>query len=88
MLSPVRVMKSTTLVDCFCTVTPCCVTSVGNEFSAIFTLFCTSTVAISMSVPTSNVTVSLYVPDDDEVELIYIIPSTPFTCCSMGIPTV
>ena len=41
-----------------------------------------------MSVPTSNVTVSLYVPDDEDVELIYIIPSTPFTCCSIGIPTV
>ena len=31
--------------------------------------FCTSTVAMSMSVPTSKVTVRLYVPDDDEVEL-------------------
>ena len=76
------------LVDCFCTTTPCCVTSDGKELRAIFTLFCTSTVAISISVPTSKVTVSLYVPDEDDVELIYIIPSTPFTCCSIGIPTV
>ena len=76
------------LVDCFCTVTPCCITSLGNELSAMLTLFCTSTVAMSMSVPTSNVTVSWYVPDDDDVELMYSMPSTPFTCCSMGIPTV
>ena len=76
------------LDDCFCTVTPSCVTSLGSEFMATFTLFCTSTVAMSMSVPTSNVTVSWYVPADDEVELMYIMLSTPFTCCSMGIPTV
>ena len=88
MLSPDKVSIITILDDFFCTVTPCCFTASGNEFKATLTRFCTITVAISISVPTSKVTVKEYIPDADEVELIYIIPSTPFTCCSIGIPTV
>ena len=75
-------------VLCFVTATPCCFTASGSEGSAAFTLFCTMTVAISTSVPTSKVTVRRYSPEADEVEDMYIIPSTPFTCCSMGMPTV
>ena len=43
---------------------------------------------MSRSVPTSNVTVSLYIPALDEVDDMYNIPSTPFTCCSIGVATI
>ena len=88
MLSPNKVSIMTMFDDFFCTVTPCCFTASGKEFMATLTRFCTMTVAMSISVPTSKVTVKAYMPDADEVELMYIIPSTPFTCCSMGMPTV
>ena len=39
-------------------VTPCTFTASGKEFNATLTRFCTITVAISISVPTSKVTVS------------------------------
>ena len=74
--------------DCFCTVTPCTTTGSGSDDCAILTLFCTCTVAMSISVPTANVMVKEYAPEDEELEDIYNIPSTPFTCCSIGIPTV
>ncbi len=38
--------------------------------------------------PISNVTVSEYVPSLDDVELMYSMFSTPFTCCSIGAATV
>ena len=47
-------------VDCFLTVTPCRCTSSGSCGSAIATRFCTSTWAVSRSVPISKVTVSAY----------------------------
>ena len=68
--------------------TPCCFTDVGRVASACDMRFCTFTVAISRSVPSSNVMVSIYEPSEPEVELRYIMPSTPLTCCSMGTPTV
>ena len=47
------------LGDFFLTLTPVCLTSFGNVGSARLTRFCTSTWAMSRSVPTSNVTVRL-----------------------------
>ena len=58
MLSPASVNIITMFEDFFCTVTPCCLTASGKEFKATLTRFCTITVAMSMSVPTSNVTVN------------------------------
>ncbi len=68
--------------------TPSSFTAVGRVASAMATRFCTLTVAISRSVPVSKVTVSIYDPSELELELIYIIPSTPLTCSSIGTPTV
>ena len=39
---------------------------------------------MSGSVPSLNVTISVYVPSLVQVEDMYIIPSTPFTCASIG----
>ena len=78
----------TILVDCFATVIPLRVTAVGKLAVAWFTRFCTKMVAMSISVPTSKVMVSLYVPELDDVEDIYNAPSTPFTAVSIGTPTV
>ena len=47
------------LVDCFSVVTPCFFTSSGIFGIALETRFCTRTVAMSMSVPTSKVIVML-----------------------------
>ncbi|CCX96400.1 putative uncharacterized protein [Bacteroides sp. CAG:20] len=58
------------LVDCFFVIIPCCMTASGKFPCAMFTRFCTNTVAISISVPTSKVTVSVYCPDDEDDELI------------------
>ena len=44
------------------------------------------TVASSRSIPFRNVIVRLYEPSEPEFELIYSIPSTPLTHCSMGTP--
>ena len=50
-------MNKTMLVDCFFVVTPSRFTSSGSIGSAIATRFCTSTAAMSMSAPTSKLTV-------------------------------
>ena len=64
----VIVKNITMFEDCFCTVTPCTTTGSGSDDCAILTLFCTCTVAISMSVPTANVIVREYAPEDEELE--------------------
>ena len=68
--------------------TPCCLTAAGRVGSASEMRFCTLTVAMSGSVPSSKVIVSIYEPSEPELLLMYIMPSTPFTCCSIGTPTV
>ncbi len=70
------------------TVTPCCFTAAGSCGSAWAMRFCTFTVALSMSVPSSKVMVSIYEPSEPDSLLMYIMPSTPLTCCSMGTPMV
>ena len=50
-------------------VTPVFFTSAGRRGSAVFTRFCTSTAARSLSRPTSNVTVMMLVPSLPLVEL-------------------
>ena len=55
------------LVDFFLTVTPCFLTSSGSVGSASLTRFCTSTFAMSTSVPTSKVTSILLLPSDEEL---------------------
>ena len=52
------------------------------------TRFWVLTWARSGSVPSANVTWSEYVPEDELVDDMYIMPLTPFTCCSIGAPTV
>lgn len=70
------------------TSTPWRVTAEGRRGSTSCTRFCTFTDASSSEVPSLNVTVRLYEPSEPDVELMYIIPSTPFTDSSMGTPTV
>ena len=55
-------------VDCFLVIMPCRCTSSGSLGTAIATRFCTSTWAMSRSVPTSNVTVRLYEPSLAQVD--------------------
>ncbi len=59
---------SVMLVDCFSTLTPWRLTSSGNTGSASLTRFWTSTVAMSTSMPTSNVTVILHEPSAADFE--------------------
>ena len=78
----------TICVDCVLTVTPCRRTSSGSLGSAIDTRFWTSTVAMSMSVPMSKVTVNAYEPSAALLEDIDSMFSTPLTSCSIGAATV
>ena len=55
-------------VDCFVVVTPCRFASSGSSGSAAATRFCTSTVAMSTSTPTSNVTVTAIDPSSALVD--------------------
>ena len=55
-------------VDCFRVVRPCRLTSSGSRGSAAATRFCTSTVAMSTSTPTSNVTVTPIEPSSELVD--------------------
>src|SRR5947209_5906068 len=68
-------------------VTPVCLMTSGSEGRARLTRFWTSTWARLRFMPCLKVTVKLYVPslvhDDD----MYIMPSTPLTCCSIGAAT-
>src|SRR5438270_455962 len=74
--------------DCFLTVTPCRRTSSGSCGSATASRFCTNTWAWSRLVPMLNVMVSEYPPSAEQVEDMYIMFSTPLTCCSIGAATV
>src|SRR5205823_14593080 len=81
-------MARTMLVDCFLTVTPWRRTSSGSDGSATASRLWTCTWALSRLVPISNVMVSEYDPSDELVEDMYIMFSTPLTCCSIGAATV
>ena len=59
---------STIAVDFFLVVIPSRLTSSGSFGSAIATRFCTRTVAMSMSVPTLNETVSFIVPSSEDFD--------------------
>src|SRR4029077_7640163 len=50
--------------------------------------FCTSTWAMLMSVPSAKVTSRVYEPSLLLADDMYIMPSTPLICCSMGAATV
>ena len=56
--------------------------------SASDTRFCTSTWAMSESVSSLKVTVSLYAPSLVHCDDMYTMPSTPLTCSSIGAATV
>ena len=55
---------------------------------ARFTRFCTKTWAMFMFTPCWKVTASEYAPSFVQLDCMYSIFSTPFTCCSMGAATV
>ena len=74
--------------DCFLAVTPMFFTASGSMGWAMATRFCTSTWAILMSVPRAKVTSREYEPSLLLCDDMYIIPSTPTTCCSIGAATV
>src|SRR4029077_16754270 len=76
------------LGDIFCTLIPSVCTSGGMTGRASETRFCTSTWAMSEFMPRLKVTVRVYVPSLVDVEDMYIMPSTPLTCSSMGAATV
>src|SRR5205807_5542323 len=63
-------------------------TDTGRSGIASCTRFCTMTRAVLRSVPTSNVTNSVYVPVLPESDVMYSMPGTPLTCCSIGAATV
>ena len=54
--------------EAFSVVTPIRCTSAGNLGNACETRFCTCTCALSRSVPTANVTVSVMRPSDVDCE--------------------
>lgn len=68
--------------------TPIRRTTSGRPDSAAATRFWTWTWAMSRSVPSSNVTVSDMEPSLADWLSMYSIPSTPLTCCSIGVATV
>jgi hypothetical protein len=70
------------------TVTPSRCTSSGRRGTATETRFCTSTCAVSTSVPGLNTTLIVSVPSPTDCELMYSMLSTPFTSCSIGVATV
>src|SRR3954465_12621465 len=72
------------LGDFFLVVTPWSCTWEGSRGRACVTRFSTSTWAMFRSVPISKVTVRLYWPSLVDWEDMYIMPSTPLTCCSIG----
>src|SRR5947209_17809534 len=81
-------MASRMLGDFFFVVTPWSCTCEGTRGRAWVTRFSTSTWAMFRSVPISKVTVRLYWPSFVDCEDMYIMPSTPLTCCSIGAATV
>ena len=76
------------LGDFFFTDTPRRFTSSGRIGSASDSRFCTSTWAMFRSTPGLKVTVSVYVPSLVHCDDMYIMFSTPLTCCSIGAATV
>src|SRR6516165_3640063 len=72
------------LGDCFLTVTPVALMTSGSIGRACETRFCTNTWAVSRSTPSLKVTVRLYEPSLLHCDDMYIIFSTPLTCCSIG----
>src|SRR5579883_1614081 len=70
--------------DCFRVVTPVCLMTVGSMGRARLTRFSTRTCAMFTSIPCSKVTFNVYEPSLVQYEDMYIMPSTPLTCCSMG----
>ncbi len=76
------------LGDFFFTDTPRRLTRSGRIGSASDSRFCTSTWAMFRSTPGLNVTVSVYVPSFVHCDDMYIMFSTPLTCCSIGAATV
>ena len=76
------------LLDRLATCTPLRRTSSGRRGVASCTRLLMLKVALSMSVPTSNVAVMVVWPLDDELLLKYSRFSTPESCSSMGAATV
>jgi hypothetical protein len=66
---------------------PTCFTSFGSRPSTPDTRFCTSTAAMSMSRSTSKVTVTVDEPLLPLDEVMYCMPSTPLSACSIGCVT-
>src|SRR5262245_48422238 len=81
-------MMSSTLGDFFLTVMPRRLTRSGRIGWARLTRFCTRTWAMLRSVPSLKVIVSVYEPSLVHCDDMYIMPSTPLTCCSIGAATV
>src|SRR6187549_3560808 len=72
----------------FLTVRPKRLTASGNVGSATLTRFCTSSVAILISVPTSKFTVIPLCPLLVLLLVMYVMPGVPFTCVSMAVVVV
>ncbi len=72
----------------FLVTTPLRCTSSGNCGCAIATRFCTSTCALSRSVPSLKVMVMVSWPFEVAWLYMYSMSSTPLICCSMGAATV
>jgi hypothetical protein len=68
--------------------TPTRCTSSGSRGCAIATRFCTSTCALSRSVPSLKVTVMLSWPFEVAWLYMYSMSSTPLISCSIGVATV
>ena len=81
-------MTSRKFCDRLATVTPLRRTSSGSRGVASCTRLLTLKVALSTSVPTSNVAVIVAWPFDAELELKYNRFSTPESCSSIGAATV
>ncbi len=80
-------VAKTICVEFLETVTPVALTSLGMRPSAWLTRFCTSTAARSTLRVTSNVTVTLALPSEPELDWMYFMPSTPLIVCSSGVVT-
>src|SRR3974390_271689 len=76
------------LGDFFLTMTPRRLTRSGRIGSASASRFCTSAWAMFRSTPTLNVIVNVYMPSLVHCDDMYIMFSTPLTCCSIGAATV
>jgi hypothetical protein len=84
-------IRCTTIVmsgELLTVVTPSRRTSSGSRGSACDTLFCTSCCALSGSVPSLNVTVSVSMPSVVAWLPMYSMPSTPLIDSSSGMATV